>query len=267
MPSLPVLARAGVHLWEEPCISGKNGSGTVFFSGCNLKCIYCQNEKISLEGFGKPVTAGRLSEIFAALEQKGVHNLNLVTPSHYAEAVAEALTLYTPHIPVIWNSGGYDSLRELRLLEGQIDVFLPDFKYSDNALAAEYSGAPDYFETASAAIREMYRQTGDCVYSEDGMLQKGVLIRHLVLPGQLDNSKGVIDFLSAFIRDKSVLFSLMSQFTPTDNCPKELSRRLTKEEYDTVCDYLFDSGITDGFMQELSSAEKEYIPDFDLSGI
>ncbi len=267
MPDSPVLALAGVHFWEEPCVSGKSGSGTVFFSGCNLKCVYCQNEKISLKGFGKPVTVKRLAEIFKELEEQSVHNINLVTPSHFANTIGEALTLYTPKIPVVWNSGGYDSAKTLKPLEGMIDVYMPDFKYADNALAARYSRAPDYAKTASSAIEEMYRQTGDCVFDDHGILQKGVLIRHLVLPDQLGNSKGVIDWVSSFVKNKSVLFSLMSQFTPTQNCPPELSRRLTKAEYEEISEYLFASGIEDGFVQERSSAKKEYIPDFDLSGI
>ena len=267
MGELPVLARASLHFWEEPPISGKNGSGTVFFTGCNLKCIFCQNETISAEKFGRTVTIERLKQIYAELISQGAHNINLVTPTHYAHVVAESLETPLP-VPVVYNCGGYESISTLKLLEGKISIYIPDLKYADNKLAVKYSAAPDYFETAAAAILEMYRQTGNYTIDDDGIMQKGVIIRHLVLPGQLENSKRVIDWVKDTFTEGQVLFSLMSQFTPNKSCRiDELGRRLNESEYEEIAEYLYDSGIEDGFMQELSSAKEEYIPPFDLSGI
>lgn len=267
MGEQPVLARAALHFWEEPPISGEKGSGTVFFSGCNLKCVFCQNEIISSEKYGKTVSVERLKEIYSELIAQGAHNINLVTPTHYAHAVAESLKTPLP-VPVVYNCGGYESISTLKMLEGKISIYIPDLKYADNALAMRYSAAPEYFETATAAILEMYRQTGDYVINDDGIMQKGIIIRHLVLPGQLDNTKRVIDWVKSTFTDGQVLFSLMSQFTPNKSCRlDELGRRLNKSEYEEIAEYLYDSGIEDGFMQELSSAKEEYIPPFDLSGI
>ena len=262
-----VLARAALHFWEEPPISGEKGSGTVFFTGCNLKCIFCQNETISAQKYGKTVSVERLKEIYSELIAQGAHNINLVTPTHYAHAVAESLKTPLP-VPVVYNCGGYESISTLKMLEGKISIYIPDLKYADNTLAMRYSAAPEYFETATAAILEMYRQTGDYVINDDGIMQKGVIIRHLVLPGQLDNTKRVIDWVKSTFTDGQVLFSLMSQFTPNKSCRiDELGRRLNESEYEEIAEYLYDSGIEDGFMQELSSAKEEYIPPFDLSGI
>lgn len=255
-------------MWEEPCISGENGSGTVFFSGCNLGCVYCQNRKISAERFGKAVTEDRLYDIFLELIDKGAHNINLVSPSHYAHVLIRVLDRPLP-VPVIWNTGGYDSTETLRALDGKVQIYLTDLKYSDNCLAEKYSAARDYPETAKAAIEEMYRQRGNYVLDENGIMKSGVIIRHLVLPHSPENSKGVIDWVSSRFSDGQVLFSLMSQYTPAGEISAfpELSKRLEKIEYDSIYDYLLASGISDGFFQELSSAEEEYIPDFDLSGI
>ncbi len=262
-----VIARAGVHMWEEPPISGENGSGTVFFSGCNLKCIFCQNREISRNKFGKSVSVKRLREIYFELIEKNVHNINLVTPTHFLNAVTESLKEPLP-VPVVYNSGGYEAISSLLKLNGKINIYLPDMKYADNSLAKRYSSAPDYFSTAAAAITEMYRQTGDYVIDDNGIMKSGVIIRHLVLPGQIENSKRVIDWVKNSFKDGQVLFSLMSQFTPIDSChTDELYRRLTENEYDEISDYLFNSGIDDGFMQELSSAKEEYIPPFDLTGV
>ena len=263
----PKIARAALHFWEEPPISGENGSGTVFFSGCNLGCIFCQNKKISRGRFGKPVTPERLREIYEELINKGAHNINLVTPTHFADAVLASLEPKLS-VPVVYNCGGYESVETLKRFEGKIQIYLPDIKYSDNALAKKYSAAPDYFETAKEAVKEMYRQTGKYDIGDDGIMKKGVIIRHLILPGQLENTKKVIDWVKNEFAPGEVLFSLMSQFTPVEGCnTDELYRRLTKDEYSEIADYLFESGIEDGFMQELSSAKEEYIPPFDLEGV
>lgn len=263
----PRIARAALHFWEEPPISGENGSGTVFFSGCNLGCIFCQNKKISRGRFGKTVTPERLREIYEELINKGAHNINLVTPTHFADAVLASLEPKLA-VPVVYNCGGYESVETLKKFEGKIQIYLPDMKYSDNALAKKYSAAPDYFETAKAAVKEMYRQTGKYDIGDDGIMKKGVIIRHLILPGRLENTKKVIDWVKNEFAPGEVLFSLMSQFTPVEGCnTDELYRRLTKDEYSEIADYLFESGIEDGFMQELSSAKEEYIPPFDLDGV
>lgn len=263
----PRIARAALHFWEEPPISGENGSGTVFFSGCNLGCIFCQNKKISRGRFGKTVTPERLREIYEELISKGAHNINLVTPTHFADAVLASLEPKLS-VPVVYNCGGYESVETLKRFEGKIQIYLPDIKYSDNVLAKKYSAAPDYFETAKAAVKEMYRQTGKYDIGDDGIMKKGVIIRHLILPGQLKNTKKVIDWVKNEFAPGEVLFSLMSQFTPVEGCnTDELYRRLTKDEYSEIADYLFESGIEDGFMQELSSAKEEYIPPFDLDGV
>lgn len=263
----PRIARAALHFWEEPPISGENGSGTVFFSGCNLGCVFCQNKKISRGRFGKTVTPERLREIYEELINKGAHNINLVTPTHFADAVLASLEPKLP-VPVVYNCGGYESVETLKKFEGKIQIYLPDIKYSDNVLAKKYSAAPDYFETAKEAVKEMYRQTGKYDIGDDGIMKKGVIIRHLILPGQLENTKKVIDWVKNEFAPGEVLFSLMSQFTPVEGCnTDELYRRLTKDEYSEIADYLFESGIEDGFMQELSSAKEEYIPPFDLEGV
>ncbi len=260
----PVIARADLHFWEEPPISGEKGSGTVFFSGCNLQCVFCQNEKISRGKFGKEITIDELKETYLYLIDKGAHNINLVTPSHYVDAVIKSLD--TPlNVPVVYNCGGYESLDAIQRLEGLIDIYIPDLKYSDNNLAKKYSKAPDYFEIATKAIKEMHKQTGNYIIDENGIMKKGVIIRHLILPGQLENTKSVIDWIKENFKPGEVLFSLMSQFTPIPSCNLEsLNRRLTQEEYDIIEEYLYDSGIEDGFMQELSSASEEYVPPFDL---
>lgn len=268
MGTMPVVARAAKHMWEEPCISGENGSGTVFFSGCPLGCVFCQNEKISRGGFGRAVTAERLREIFLDLIAQGVGNVNLVTPTHFAAAVSEALSEPLP-VPVVWNSGGYDSVDTLHGLEGKIDIYLPDLKYALSEPAARYSKAPDYPETAAAAILEMFRQTGPYVMDGGGLLKSGVVIRHLVLPGQLENTFRVIDWVERNFRPGDVLFSLMSQFTPTAACAAypEINRTLTPEEHESAVEYLMSSGIEDGFFQDLEAADDGFIPPFDLTGV
>ncbi len=263
-PALPVVARAARHDWEEPCISGSRGSGAVFFSGCNLGCVYCQNREISRSIRGKPLDAPALRELFARLRDSGVHNINLVTATPYADVIAEALEV-PPGIPVVWNCGGYERVETLRMLEGKIDVYLPDMKYADDHLAKELSGAGDYFEIADAAIREMVRQTGPCRIDDEGLLQRGVLVRHLVLPGFLANSKDVLEwFADAFPKGEAML-SLMAQYTPNGFGGPE--RRLREEEWREVADYLYMLGIRSGYVQELSSAEGEYVPSFDGTGV
>ncbi len=263
----PVIARAALHFWEEPPISGTNGSGTVFFSGCNLKCVFCQNEDISSGCFGKEITVERLREIYFELIKQGAHNINLVTGTHFINAIAKSLEEPLP-VPVVYNCGGYESLNSLKLLEKKVQIYLPDLKYADNNLALKYSDAENYFEIATNAIKEMYRQVGKYEFDENGIMTKGVIIRHLILPNNLDNTKKVIDWVKESFNDGEVLFSLMSQFTPNKTCKiPELSRRLTQEEYNEIEEYLFESGIEDGYFQELSSAKEEYIPPFNLEGV
>ncbi|MBQ7397026.1 MAG: radical SAM protein [Lentisphaeria bacterium] len=269
-PVLPVVARAGLHHWEEPVISGTKGSGTVFFSGCNLKCVFCQNYSISTERQGKEISLGRLKEIYRELIAQGAHNINLVTPGHYTQAVLSSLDEKLP-VPVVYNSNGYDSVSALRSLEGKIDIYLPDLKYSDNRLAGKYSQASDYFETAAAAIDEMFRQTGNFEIDDNGIMKKGVIIRHLVLPGELENSINVIKYVSEHFPKGSVLFSLMRQYVPCGRVLEgeypELNRRLSDWEYKAIESVLFDSGIEDGFLQDEESADTAFIPLFDGSGV
>ncbi|MBR4157735.1 MAG: radical SAM protein [Oscillospiraceae bacterium] len=261
------VARAAPHFGEEPCISGSRGSGAVFFSGCNLRCIFCQNHEISRGGIGKELSVGELRDVLLRLRDQGVHNINLVTGSHYVRQIAKALSRLDLGVPVVWNSSGYDSVEALRQLDGLVQVYMPDLKYLSSPLAARFSAAPDYPEKAVAAIEEMVRQTGPFALDEDGMLIRGVLIRHLVLPGQLDNSFDVIDYVASHFPGDTVLFSLMSQFTPNEHCPPELRRTLTREEYSRCRSYLELSGIENGFFQELDAAGPEMIPDFDLTGV
>ena len=263
-PPLPVVARAARHDWEEPCISGSRGSGAIFFSGCNLGCVYCQNREISRSIKGKQLDAAQLRALFARLRDSGVHNINLVTGTPYADVIAQALEV-PPGIPVVWNSGGYERPETLRMLEGKIDIYLPDMKYADDGLARRLSGVADYFVTADAAIREMRRQTGPCLFDEDGLLTRGVLVRHLVLPGHLANSKDVLEWFADTFPKGDVLLSLMAQYTPNGSGGPE--RRLREEEWREVADYLYMLGIRSGYVQELSSAEGEYVPSFDGTGV
>lgn len=267
-PLRPVVARAALHFGEEPCISGERGSGAIFFCGCPLQCVFCQNRDISRALSGEEISSSRLAEIFRELEEQGAHNINLVTATHYTDVLLEAFSIYMPSVPVVYNCSGYELPETLRRLEGVISVYMPDMKYSSASAAKKYSSAPDYPERARDAIMEMYRQRGPCVFDENGMLLSGVLIRHLILPGNLKNTFGVIDFVAESFPKGSILFSLMSQFTPMGSTGfKELERRLSRREYEAAERYLFASGIEDGFCQELSSARKSYIPDFDLTGV
>ena len=261
------IARAAAHYWEEPVISGSYGSGAVFFSGCTLGCAFCQNEPISHEGFGKEVSSRRLREIFERLIDDGVQNINLVTPTHFLPSILPALTPKLP-VPVVYNCGGYESVETLKRLEGLVDVYLPDFKYSDNALAARLSRAPDYAETAGAAILEMFRQVG-AYQIEDEQMTRGVLLRHLILPGQIDNSLGVLDWVAEHFGPGDILFSLMSQYVPMGRARdmEGLNRPISELEYDAVLSYMDLLGIEDGYTQDFQAATEEYIPTWDLEGV
>ena len=266
MPSLPVVAKAMLHQWEEPCLVGRRGAGTVFFSGCNLRCCFCQNGPISQEGFGKTVSVERLREIFRELIGQGAACLDLVTPTHFSDAIIEALGDEDWGVPVVWNCGGYEKVETLRRLEGKVQVYLPDFKYAMAEKGKRYSAAEDYFEVASAAILEMFRQTGPYVL-EEGRLKRGVLIRHLLLPGELENTRRCIDWVAEHFRPGEVLFSLMSQYTPQPGAEGNLKRHVTRAEYRAAVEYMENCGIVDGFTQERTSAREEYTPDFDLQGV
>lgn len=265
-PSSPVAAKAMLHRWEEPCLVGEKGAGTVFFSGCNLRCCFCQNGPISQGEVGKPITAARLREIFRELIAQGAACLDLVTPTHFTPVILEALGDELWPVPVVWNCGGYEKPETLRLLEGKVQVYLPDLKYALPGPAKKYSGAEDYFAWATAAILEMFRQTGP-YRMENGLLKRGVLIRHLILPGELENSRRVIDWVAETFQPGDVLFSLMSQYTPQPGAVGNLARHVTKAEYRSAVAYMENCGITDGFTQERTSAKEEYTPDFDLRGV
>ena len=267
MPALPVAARGALHFWEEPPISGTKGSGAVFFSGCNLQCVFCQNDIISAGRFGKQITVERVREICEDLVAQGAHNINFVTPTHYAHVVRSVLDKPLG-VPVVYNCGGYERLETLHSLEGRVDIYLPDLKYAENADALRYSNAPDYVETAKAAIVEMVRQRGAYVM-EDGLLKSGVVIRHLILPGKAAAAKAVMDWVAETFPPKTVLFSLMSQYLPWGRVAEEfpeLNRRLRKGEIRSVQTYMENLGL-EGFIQGVEAAQSEYIPSFDLTGI
>lgn len=265
--SLPKVARAAKHHWEEPCISGTEGSGTVFFSGCTLGCVFCQNREISRGGIGREVTVEYLADIFKRLEGQGVHNLNLVTPTHFTPQILQALELAKPTVPVVMNCGGYERVETLRQWEGKVQVYLPDLKYFSPELSAKYSAAPDYFAVASKAILEMHRQQPELVWEGD-LLKRGLIVRHLVLPGCMKDSLELLDFLDNNLPKDSFLLSLMSQYTPNENCKgfPEINRRVTTYEYRKVADRAAELGFS-GFAQDRRSAKEEYTPPFDLEGV
>ena len=262
----PVIARAAPHYDEEPIISGTGGAGTVFFSGCSLRCRFCQNYPISHGGFGKKITVERLREIYFELIGQGVHNIDLVNPTHFTEAILRSLEGGLP-VPVVWNSGGYEKVETLRRLEGSVQVYLPDLKYIEAYSGRKYSSAADYFEFAGPALREMLRQTGPVELDDDGVIQRGTVIRHLILPGRAEESKRILDWIAENMQGAWI--SLMAQYLPFGEVEgvDELNRRLTEEEYESVVDHLMDLGLEDGFVQELSSSDEKYIPAFDLTGI
>ncbi len=264
-------ARAALHFWEEPCISGEKGSGTVFFSGCPLRCIYCQNYDIASLRKGKKISLNRLSEIFMELQEKGALNINLVTPTHYSREIIKAVKAARENgltIPIVYNCSGYESTDTLKSLEDTVDIYLTDFKYMDSALAKRYSGAEDYPYTAKKALAEMVRQQGRAVFNNEGIMQKGVIVRHLLLPSQLENAKAVVKYVYENYGN-SVYISLMNQYTPIREFTEfpELNNKVTEEEYDSLVEYAISLGIENGFIQEGDTAEESFIPDFDYEGI
>lgn len=263
LPTTPLVARIAPHMWEEPPISGTKGSGAIFFSGCTMKCIYCQNYEISAENYGVPVNARILSEEYKRLESMGVHNIDLISATQFLPEILKSFDIYKPSVPIIYNCGGYESIGTLRALEGIVDIYLPDFKYSDDALALEYSGVENYVQTATEALREMLRQRGKLTLSDEGIARSGVLVRHLVLPNHTRNSIGVLNILKENFGE-NITLSLMGQYIPHGkalNHPK-LSRKITRREYSKVLGHLIDLEI-DGFAQELKSADDSFIPLWD----
>ncbi len=264
-PLYPVICRAALHFWEEPCISGKNGSGTIFFKGCSLRCAFCQNYEISRDGEGKICSPERLAEIMRELVLQGAHNINLVNPTHFTYAIKETLKIYKPPVPVVYNSGGYDSVSSLKSLEGLIDVYLPDYKYADEKLSSELSGARDYPAAANEAIKEMIRQTGEAVFDEDGMMKRGTLIRHLILPGHVMNTLAVLRKIAEL---ENPIVSIMAQYTPVTKVEghPELSRKITSAELLRVKKYVEKLNLN-GYIQERESADEGYIPKFNVKGM
>ena len=279
------VARAALHMWEEPCISGKEGSGTVFFCGCPLRCIFCQNYKIAMSrknkgilieemngvSTGKEVSVVRLKDIFLELQAQGANNINLVTGTHYIPQIVEALKVAKEEglsIPIVYNTGGYEKVDSLRLLEGVVDIYLPDMKYFSVELSKEYSNAPDYFDVASKALEEMVRQAGEPEFDEKGYMKKGVIVRHLILPGSTKDSKAVLEYLWNTYKNK-IYISIMNQYTPMEQIKNHplLSRKVTKREYQKVIDYALSLGWENGFIQEGETAKESFIPGFDGSGV
>ena len=270
MPEAVKVARASLHMWEEPCISGENGSGTVFFTGCNLKCVFCQNHTIAIGGIGKELTIEALADLFLMLQNKKAHNINLVTPSHYAPSIAKALALAKTNglsIPIVYNTSGYDSIKTLSMLDGLIDIYLPDFKYVSSSLSTKYSHAKDYFEVAKKSLAEMYRQVGSPVFNGK-MLQKGIIVRHLILPGNVIDSKAVLQYLYETYGD-NIFISIMNQYTPLPHVANypELNRKVTEAEYDEVVSFAINLGIENGFIQDGETADESFIPEFDFTGL
>lgn len=263
------IALASLHMFEEPCISGENGSGTVFFSNCNLNCIYCQNYEISHLGKGKEITVEHLSEIFLKQQKKGAHNINLVTPTMYVLQIIEAIKIAKSkglNIPIVYNSNGYENVETIKLLNGYIDVYLPDLKYYSNELCKKYSRVDNYFETATKAIKEMYNQVGKAEFDESGLIKKGVIIRHLVLPNYIQNTKNILKWISDNMPN-DIYVSVMAQYFPTYKAKEDdlINRKLNKKEYNEVLNYLYSLDLENGYIQELGEHEEEYVPDFDLS--
>ena len=261
------LAMASIHNFEEPCISGENGSGTVFFSNCNLKCVFCQNYKISQEGLGREITIEELADVFIDEQNKNAENINLVTPTMYVYHIIEAIKIARSkglRIPIVYNSNGYENVETIKKLNGYIDVYLPDLKYIDDDLAFKYSGIKNYFENATAAIKEMYNQVGSPVLDENGMIKKGLIIRHLVLPSNIQNSKNVLKWINDNM-DKNVFVSVMAQYFPTHKAKEfpEINRKLTMDEYKEIENYLYSLDLDNGYIQELGEHEEEYVPDFE----
>lgn len=268
------VARAALHYWEEPCISGDKGSGAVFFSGCALHCVYCQNQNIANGSAGKIISTERLCEMFFELKEQGANNINLVTPGHFVPQIIKALKQAKAQgmdLPIVYNTGSYENVETIKMLEGMVDIYLPDFKYMDSVLSQRYSYAPDYSLVAKAAISEMVRQTGTPVFDdlgEEGLLKKGTMVRHLVLPGHTKDSKEIVRYLYETYGD-TVYISIMNQYTPLEAVSKypELNRKLTETEYDEVVDYAIELGVENGFIQEGETAEESFIPEFNCEGV
>ena len=264
MPALPAVCRAALHFGEEPCISGTRGSGTVFFCGCTLRCCFCQNEQISRSYCGRPVTVEQLCELFLQLQEQGAHNINLVTATPFADTVIEALRIAKLTVPVVWNTSGYETVETLKALEGLVQIYLPDCKYATRSAAQKYSAAPDYPDVVVPALREMLRQTGAARFDEQGVLQQGVVIRHLMLPGELKETLAVIELLRQTVPPETYI-SLLRQYTPpAQPASPNLARRVTTYEYEKAVQALLDAGFTNGFTQDKSSATEEYLPIWDL---
>ena len=271
MDSTIRAARAALHMWEEPCISGKKGSGAVFFSGCGLRCCFCQNRDIAIGDSGKEISVERLAEIFLELQEKGAANLNLVTGAHYVPHIISALELARGkemNLPVVYNSSGYESVETIRRLDGYVDVYLPDMKYMEPELAAAFSNARDYPQAAQSAIAEMMRQTGPCQFAEDGYIKRGTIVRHLILPGHTKNSIAVLKYLYRTYGE-DIFISVMNQYTPVWKNEKfpELNRKVTRREYEKVLDAAIELGIENGYFQERETAEESFIPAFDYEGV
>ena len=265
------VARAALHFWEDPCISGEEGSGTVFFSGCTMRCVFCQNREISRGEAGKLISTERLAEIFLELQKKGANNINLVTPMHYAPQITAALDIARKNglsLPIVWNTGGWELPESVEAVKNYSDIWLTDFKYFDNSLAEKFSNAKNYFENASASLKKMLEQTGEPVFDDDGMMKKGIIVRHLVLPGHTDDSKKVLRWLWENFGDK-IWISIMNQYTPLCSEEKfpELSRKVTDEEYDEVVDFAVSLGIENAFVQDGEAVSESFIPPFDLEGV
>lgn len=264
------IAHYSLHMWEEPVISGDTGSGTIFFSNCNMKCMYCQNKKISLDGYGKYTSLKRLEEIMMELQEKGANNINLVTPTHYVPQIAKVLRKIkgkTLNIPVVYNTSSYENVGTLMMMNNLVDIYLADLKYYDDELALKYSFCTDYFETATMAIDEMYRQVGGLQVSEDGLLKKGLIVRVLILPDHIEDAKNIINYLYKTFGD-SIIISIMNQFTPVNKCKYDnLNRKVTDEEYNEVIDFAAELGIVNAFVQEGDAAEESFIPDFNKNNI
>lgn len=266
----PKIALANLHFYEEPCISGENGSGTVFFTGCNLNCKFCQNYKISQEQLGKEIEINELANEFLRLQNLNANNINLVTGVMYIPQIIEAIKIARENglkIPIVYNSSGYENVEAIKLLNGYIDIYLPDLKYYDNELGCRLSGVKEYFENATLAIEEMYKQVGTPKFDETGLIKKGVIIRHLILPNHLENSKKVFSWIKEKF-DKNVLVSVMAQYFPSNkaNLESDINRKLNQEEYDEIENYIFDLDI-DGYMQDLEENEEQYVPDFENKNI
>lgn len=265
------LGRAALHFWEEPCISGTKGSGAIFFSGCNMGCVFCQNHTLAIAEVGEAITVERLAAICLELQGQGAHNINLVTPTHYVPQIIEALHLSKAEglkIPIVYNTSGYEKVETLKSLEGLVDIYLPDFKYAQEELARKYSKAVNYFEYATLALQEMVRQVGTPVFDEEGMMQKGVIVRHLMLPGQLKNAKQVVSYLYETYGNQ-IYVSLMNQYTPLPQASRypELNRKVTKRGYEHLVNYALGLGLEQGFIQEGETAKESFIPAFNGEGV